>query len=794
MFPVYALLTSVSCCCRLLGDNVANWFSRRQYISQFEKWDVHKYNTPSKVLTRHATPAQHALGARASQPAEANENTHLLVDDIMDDIRLAGDPFQGPVTPTGPQKRPKSLQSLQSLQQLRGVDGRPIVPPKKRQKLLEYILSRDNPYANLGLAFDAREWSSLSSQNETATHSDRISVGVVDNEPNMGIHTPRLRAADNHCPNSDNTSDLDMVMSAMSSMKSLELNDNKDKGKGKGKWEPVSGLSRAPLADETVNLEQLQSTDQTTQQEGRFDCNRPIDMFSEAEIHNMKLAADFLHTVGFDGDAFALYVLLLKRYNQSLHPSSRMTISAMIKCARSAYWPSQVEIAQTLLEPKFKLRDESTDVEHFLFRMILADTRTRLGNQEFANLIVEHVMGCEFANERLLLQMPNEDRSLDLLTYQYLTHGLSYKDNLVRDAIARNCISYDYPVFEMSQLALRFLQQTPGPFALQGGIMENPCIRSCLRWCVAMLESTAMMTESWESVQPNDQDSPLAEHFRLFCCLWECWQSPRTSQESSEALMWASQAEKLMGISAAELLGTLCWMIVRASPKAEDSDADIIILQAHAGAASLIMRSDEELGCHFLDEFTFFDISTRMSPEQKEFRTIAREYARKFIEKSLKITLPEAQGSYAEPNELTELSDIPRMSMSASRQDLGILAALFRTLAPSLDSSVELSSVEQSFREMRLRLQQNFPPARHSAAMALPSSAFARNSNSNFVSMSESSQAMASFLSLESLRTAGTSTMERASTVSSRVRERVAEFEGGPLSNARHTMQRIINV
>lgn len=771
--------------------------SRRQCISQFEKWDVHKYNASSKALTRHATPAQHASGARASQPAEADENNPLLVDDIMDGIRLAGDPFQDPVIPIGPPKRPKSLQSLQSLQQLRGVDERPKVPPKKRQKLLEYISSRDNhnPYADLGLAFDAQEWSSLSSQNETATHPDRISLGVVDNEPNMDIHTPQVRAADSHHPNSDNTSDLDMTMSATSSMKSLELNDNKDKGKGKG--EPVPGLSRAPLADETVNLEQLQLAGQTSQQERRFDCNRPIDMFSKAEIHDMKLAADFLYTVGFDGDAFALYALLLKRYNQSSYPSSRMTISAMIKCARSAYWSSQVEIAQTPLKQKFELRDESTDVEHFLFRMILADTYARLGDQEFANLIVEHVMGCEFANERLLLQMPNEDRSLDLLTYQYLTHGLSYKDNLVRDAIARDCIPYDYPVFEKSRLALCFLQQTPGPFELQGDIMKNPCIRSCLQWCVAMLESTDIMTEPWENVQPNDQDSPLAEHFRLFCCLWECWQGRRASRGSSEALTWASQAEKLMGISAAELLGTLCWMIVRASPKAEDLDSDIIILQAHAGAASLIMRSDEELGCHFLDEFTFFDICTRMSPEQKEFRTIAREYARKFIEKSLEITLLEAQGSYAEPNELTELSD-PRMSMSASRQDLRILAARFHTplptLAPSLyHPSVELSSREQSFRAMQLRLQQGFTRPRHNAAI-LPSSLFTRNSNSNLISMSELSQAMVSSLSLESLRTAGTSAMERASNVSSRVRERVAEFEGGPLSNVHHAMQRTINM
>ncbi|OCL09341.1 hypothetical protein AOQ84DRAFT_375923 [Glonium stellatum] len=767
--------------------------SRRQYVSQFEKWGIRKNNIVNRPPAWHATPAQHALGARANPPADANGNTLTLVGGVMGEIRLAGNPFRDPIVPASTPKRPNSMQSipsLQSLQHLQSLDGRPKVPPKKRQKLAEYVSSKNDPYAKLGLAFDTQE-SPSDPKNETTTPPGRTSLRAVGNEPDLDFCTPRLRAADAHSPDSDDTSDMFMMISAMSSMKNLELNDEN----GKDKLEPFAGPSRAPPADKTVNLEQVQNFGQESQQKRRFDSTRLIDTFDEEDIHHMKLAADFLHTVGFDGDAFTLYVLLLQRSKQSLYPSPQVMMSAMIMCARSAYWPAQVEIARNNLEPKFEPRGASTSLEHFLFRMILADTHTRLRDQDMADLIIEHTMGCEFADEKLLLQVPPENRSLDLLTYQYLTHGLSYKDKLVRDAISCGHIPYDYPVFEKSQLALCFLQQAPGPFMLQSGTMKNPCIRACLQWCVAMLESTAKMTESWQSVQPNGQNSPSTNHFRLFCCLWECCRGHQTSKDSSGALVWESQAEKLMGISAAELLGTLCWMIIRASPKSEDlgSESDLILLQAHAGAASLIMRSDEELGGYFLNEFTYLDISTRMSPEQKAFRTTTRECARKFIEKSLSITLPEAQGSYAEANDLAELSCIPRLSMSASWRSLGIVAAALGTLGPSPES-IELSSTEQSFRRLHLRIREDFPRATHNAAMTLPSSLYARNSSINLLSMSNVSQAMTSSLSLQSLRTTSTSVLERASTISSKVRESVAEFEGGPLSNTRLTMRRIVNV
>jgi hypothetical protein len=700
----------------------------------------------------------------------------------MDEVRFAGNPFQDHIVETGPTKRPNSLQSLQSLQSLRSPDAKPKVPPKKRQKLNDYMASRESfrdPYADLGLAFDPADQAS-SSQPAVVTHPRGRITDLVNSPSEMDVCPPRHRTTTpDGMASVDGISDVCMVTSAASSLSDLVLTEDK----GKGKWEPDDMGFDAPFA--TVNVEQLEYYFDEPSEPGRkFDSSHPIDTFSDRDIQDMKLAADFLHMLGFDGDAFPLYVLLLKRSKQSSYASPRTTTSAMIACTRSAYWSSQVQLARTLWEPKFEARGASTDVEHFLFRMLLADTYARLGDYEIANMIIEHTMGCEFATEGLLLKMPYENRSLDLLTYQYLTQGLCYKDDLVRDGIASGDIEEDYPLFEKSQFALCFLHQTPGPFALHDDEMKNPCIRSCLRWCVAMLESTAMMTDSWVNTEPDKQDDPSSQHIGLFCCLWECWQSRRDEQETSEAMKWTSQAEKLMGISAAELLGTICWMIVRASPPVTDSsDSDLVLLRGHAAADLLLMLSDKELSLTFLEESTYFDTRTRMCSQQKAFRTTAREYARSFIERSLGIVLPEAQGSYAETNELNDLSDyIDDWAASASPRTLGIVAkVIHETLAPSLNSS-NWSTLDQSFRTMRIRIKKDCERLRQNAAEALPSSAFAGNSMSNLISMDELSD-MASSLSIDSFRTAGTSVLQRASTVSSGVRERVMELERGPLGD-----------
>jgi hypothetical protein len=104
--------------------------SRRQYISQFEKWNLRKYQSP---YGSKATPVPSTSSADAVLPEnKAMQASH-----------------------TSNAKRPHSLQSSRSSQASRG-SSRPPVPPKKRQLLSEFMLSRD-PYADLGAAFDNLE-------------------------------------------------------------------------------------------------------------------------------------------------------------------------------------------------------------------------------------------------------------------------------------------------------------------------------------------------------------------------------------------------------------------------------------------------------------------------------------------------------------------------------------------------------------------------------------------------------------------------------------------------------------
>ncbi|KAI9779631.1 MAG: hypothetical protein M1839_007296 [Geoglossum umbratile] len=694
--------------------------SRRQYISQFEKWGVHKYKVTSKDYIqpeRQALPSQHSSGTGADQ--ESGDN----------------DLSQTPITQICPTKRQQSLRE------------KPEVPPKKRQKLSDFMSSKD-PYAGLGLAFDASQPSSqnLAPSGRVASHPGGTPPNTVYGRADVVVHIPGSRGDDNGRATSSDISSADMLP-------------------------PCSeGLNSSELDDFEISTSQRHSVGQIFPRERRLDSSRPIDTFSPDEIQDMKRAADFLFSLFFRKEAFALYVLILKRLKDSSNQPAWVASSAMILCARSAVTLPQVEIARSLLEQELhKPQGLATGVENFLFRMLLAHTYTRHCDYSTASFHREIAMGSGLTDEGLLANLPQETRSLDIITYHCLTSGLGCDDDLVEEKTLR------YPpqgslVLDKNQIQERLLQREPGPFELKHGSMKNLCIRSCLRWCTGELECTATIPSMWENLQSDDQNPRAAEIIRVYCFLWKRWQSCRTEYADPELVLWIRQAEKLMGISPAELLVALCQVIMDASPPRNDKPEWDLVCRARIGAKSLSLRPDEKLGHQFLDAFSFMNTLTFLPPKMIAFINTARTHTRNFIEKSLAVILPDVQDS-----ETDELSDTPRRSVSI------VAATLFPTLAPSLHSS-DFASL----RALRDRIQHHTRSAMQDVAITLPSSVFRASSRSNLSlpSMSELTQAMASSLSLSSLQQAGTSALDTLATVSSNVRDRVAEFEESPFGEA----------
>jgi hypothetical protein len=210
-----------------------------------------------------------------------------------------------------------------------------------------------------------------------------------------------------------------------------------------------------------------------------------------------------------------------------------------------------------------------------------------------------------------------------------------------------------------------------------------------------------------------------------------------------------------MGISAAELLKTLCSLFISASPESSGRSERGLVRRAHTGARTLSKRPDEELGSIFLDRFSSLRTFFNASQKDVTFKTVRQAYAKDFIEKKLRIKLPEVISN--------------ALQARTPRQGFDIIATAFLpTLAPSLHSSdmVALRTLSDQIKHTM--------GVKEKVSMTLPSSALPDPSRSNTTlpSMSEISERFANTLSFSSFQQA-------SSTVLSNVRDRVVAIEGG---------------
>jgi hypothetical protein len=462
------------------------------------------------------------------------------------------------ILPRQPIKRPQSLRE------------KPPDPPKKRKILADYLSSNDS-YGQLGLAFDTPEVPPSSSQSpsrgtETAYSlremfiwSDKRTDGVVDSTPCMLI--------DDDCGTaSSDTSNASMVP-------------------------PSDGSNFWGLFDFEQSPTQRPG-DISFRQEIQIDSNRPIDTFSSNEMDNMKRAADFLKCLHCVEDAFALYILILKRLKDSTDQPAWATTSAMISCVQCAKTLPHIEIARGLLHQSLnESRSSAANVEKYLFQMLLAQTYVRMCEDDAANSHIKFAMSTDFANENLITSHPGEYRTLDILTYHYLTGGLIGRLN-------HEPLAYTTQFVDKLEVQQTLIRNEPGPFELKDGSMKNPCLRSCLQWCTTELGLEPSVSGSWEFVKASRKnDAFAAELTAIYCCLWERSPSRETEHKSTTCVLWTNQTEKLMGISAAELLRTVCSMIISVSSPGKAKSERDFVRRTYLGATSLNQHTDENLGC-----------------------------------------------------------------------------------------------------------------------------------------------------------------------------------------------------
>lgn len=700
---------------------------------------------------------------------------------VQQSQRVSTDMSRGSPGVADPTKRQRSLQSLQSSQ---SICSKPPVPSKKKPRLAEDMAPND-PYADLALAFDREKTQQSAIHNTTANEpiANLTSSSTMDtNDGNVKISdTPLARS---RSPNPFEDPRLDADMEAESGAKTQDYLPEIQTAIASG----VPGTRRsddreeitAEILDEFADdmswassyistyeessLSQIgnENTDEQLALPGRWgsvddimqlaqqiDSNRPIDTFSEDEIANIKLAADYLQCLYFDEDAFALYALVIKRYQADPFQQRRTMFSATISYARSAETTAHCEIVQNLLRLELEKAEEApSPVERFLIEMLLAYSYARVGcDSECVSDHLNLARSCG-DGEDLIAQLPSDDRSLDLLTYLNVVRCLPSNCDLLGHDLYGQEAGFS---LKERQLEDAILQRIPGPFEIQDNMMGNPCIWRCLQWCERELGNLTVLPGVWKSMKPNNKYIRSAETIGLFTCLWERWHEPGLVFSKSDLRIWMTETEIRMGISPTELLAVLCWMINLATPWRRSKFDSELIFRLQFGSHALTELTDRELATKFLRIFIRRNSLGYWPRERHALQRVARTHVIGLLQKVLLIILPDLQSA----------SD---NGFSTQVQTLSIVAAkILPTLASSL-SSTDLASL----RTLRDRIQRNASNVIQ-ITRDLPSTVLrdSLRSNLSLPTMSELSQAMASSLSLSNFQQASTSVLNRMARVGS---------------------------
>jgi hypothetical protein len=671
-----------------------------------------------------------------------------------------------------------------------GSRERPAVPPKKRQLLSEFMDSKD-PYSYLGVAFDGFDAPPL--ENGFAMPSNVVASSSTET-PGRGSIKPAGR-----------TTRMSSLMREESSRDAPHTPGQEDKSLMSPTESAASAWEGYEPSPESTPRE---STDRLAYRERRIDSTRPTESFSHDELQDMKLAADCLQSLTFYMEAFPLYVLLLKHIKHNNEAAPGMACSTLIACSRSWTLNSQFEIAQSLLKQAL---DETAlsmnEAEKFVLRMLLADTYTRRQQYIDAKAQVKIAWLSVSSYENFIQCLPDEHRSLDLLLYHYMSRCVPSHQDLTDDNASGNYIDAEISsTMQECGFSDQILARKPGPFELEDGRFNNPCLRSCVAWCTKEIEGTVSEPGTWKKIIKDFRQQLLGEQaavlllgtrrttsrrtetaltFALELYLWQRWQILKSNPTDQHDLLWAHEADNLMGIPASDLLGIVAKVIIMESTSVNVRIKPGLLSYAQFGASQLSKMSDKEVGKLFLYVFSYMrHVPPRRSDstdglsllswrgifhlyyQDVAVREAARNLATECIEETLFLSLPEVHNEEPAPS-------------NQSQTSLHIVcAAILPTLASSLNSS-QLSSL----RILRDRMQQNVRNAMQDTVMTLPSAMF-RRSNTTLLSMDELSQAMASTLSL--LPDAG---LDVLASMSDNVMHRLGDIQ----RNSSNLMERLLD-
>lgn len=381
-----------------------------------------------------------------------------------------------------------------------------------------------------------------------------------------------------------------------------------------------------------------------------------VDGFPAGAICELKRVADFLDAMNYRADAFALYVLILKRLKMSNCPDWMIQWTT-IACAYNAQGANQLEIVQTLLNQRLESPSASAFLaERFVMRMLLVDTYA-WGKDFMMQRSQERIAKDECPDmETMLDNLSPDNRTLDLWTYHFLTrsHG-PIRIHTDRKSGKKSQSPSAGHVRDPGATSKMTFQQ-PGPFELDpdSGEFGNPVMLSCLRWMAHELPRTKIdayqashLAKLKYSKRPFNTTSAV-----ILWALWGRWQNGE-STAPPEAMLWTLKAEKLMGISAATVLAVCLRTALFKFLGNHNAPYPSLLGQPDVGprvldrirvaVEGLIQQGlddPEALAADFMARYSNSRTNeVRSDSQSARFRNAARSHVKAYIWKSMKIEL-----------------------------------------------------------------------------------------------------------------------------------------------------------
>ena len=366
----------------------------------------------------------------------------------------------------------------------------------------------------------------------------------------------------------------------------------------------------------------------------------------------MKLAADFCYALSDDKAAFQIYSKLCRATFAADDPANPANLILLVSCLRSVEDPASAELAASLVA-QYLARQPSGAVaaaRPFLFTMLDAYMMERDDKMEQGVVdrrIRDIISGC-IGDGSSLVDMRHDYASIDLVTYQCLSYGL---DRYEQSQRAPGGAPSTFP---KQTLLNQYVHKQPFYARLQAGegCSAERALRACVSWCQQQLHQGVVVPVQMQRL-PDDPDYRLwKEDIVVFVSLFDamlgCVRPPQTPPS------WYNASEAELGISASELLVTICWMIGDHISSTEQSPGSLpdagsiapatpsynhIFNCAQRSIDKIASWSELELWAGFLDKFAWMNRLVKPEDEEEAFVSAVISCAQEYISAALEIEL-----------------------------------------------------------------------------------------------------------------------------------------------------------